>query len=305
MSEGNLSPPEFTDIWAKVVESMPPAIRAALTTMGVEFDGSELRLISGGTFFLELVRDGLTQIGRELEERLGKLPKIELVHEPGRPPPKTQEETSLPEKRAFPASAVVKPLGAYANRSKPNPKLTFDTYIAGDSNSEARRFARLLVPGVSHKNLLFIVGGTGVGKTHLLQAIMHEAVAKEGAPNVAMVRSTDFLDDFTQSARSEQDAVRTGFKRYYGGIRVFLVDDIHLSRASQKMTLQELRLIFERLENSGMVVFTSLIRPRDLLLGPELHSRLSNMVCTRNRPSGICPASCDIYERDGTLWTPH
>lgn len=284
MDEDKPSPQKpFTNVWTEVVESMPIAVKSILTTVGVDFNGSRLRLICGSTLFIEIIEGRLPLIEFELEKRLGKLPKIKLDHEPGRIPDKQIYE-ALPERKTFPATTAVKPLNAYAHRSIPNPNLTFDTYIAGDSNGEARRLARLLVPGVKHKSFLFIVGGTGVGKTHLLQAIMHEAVERERASNVAMVRSTDFLEDFTQSARSDQDTVRIGFKKYYGGIKVLLIDDMHLFRSSQKMTLQELRLIFERLEQGGMVVITSLIRPRDLLLGPELHSRLSTMVCTEIGP---------------------
>ncbi len=142
-----------------------------------------------------------------------------------------------------------------------NPRFTFDTYIVGGSNNLAFAAAKAVVdsPGTRH-NPLFIWGGVGVGKTHLMHAIGH-ALTRAGIENVTYVTSEQFTSDLVQSLRSKQvDA----FKKKYRGVGALLVDDIQFL-AGKESTQEEFFHTFNELYMKGVqIVLTSDKKPQEI-----------------------------------------
>jgi chromosomal replication initiator protein len=142
-----------------------------------------------------------------------------------------------------------------------NPRFTFDTYIVGGSNNLAFAAAKAVVesPGVRH-NPLFIWGGVGVGKTHLMHAIGHE-VTRGGVEKVTYVTSEQFTSDLIQSLRSKQvDA----FKKKYRNVGALLVDDIQFL-SGKESTQEEFFHTFNELYMKGVqIVLTSDKKPQEI-----------------------------------------
>jgi chromosomal replication initiator protein len=151
-----------------------------------------------------------------------------------------------------------------------NPKYTFNSFVVGDSNRLAHAAAMAVVKRLGKTyNPLFIYGGVGLGKTHLLQAIGHAAFHK-GATTLYM--STDkFINEFINSIKSN----RVGdFSYKFEKIDALLIDDIHFI-SGKEQTQEYLFHTFNNLHNTNrQIVFTSDRHPRALpLLEERLRSR--------------------------------
>jgi chromosomal replication initiator protein len=149
-----------------------------------------------------------------------------------------------------------------------NSRFTFETYIVGGSNNLAFAAAKAVVdsPGKRH-NPLFIWGGVGVGKTHLMQAIGH-AITREGIEQVTYVTSEQFTSDLVQSLRSKQVDV---FKKKYRNVGALLVDDVQFF-AGKEHSQEEFFHTFNELYMKGVpIVLTSDTKPQEI---GELEERL-------------------------------
>lgn len=150
-----------------------------------------------------------------------------------------------------------------------NPKYTFNTFIVG-SNNQLAHAASLAVskkPG-SVYNPLFIYGGVGLGKTHLMQAVGAEITKKDPNAKVLYVTSERFTNEFVQAlgqGRADQ------FKSLYRNVDVLLVDDIQFL-AGREGTQEEFFHTFNALhQNNRQVVMTSDRLPKEI---PAIEERL-------------------------------
>ncbi|ROR72931.1 chromosomal replication initiator protein DnaA [Bogoriella caseilytica] len=143
-----------------------------------------------------------------------------------------------------------------------NPKYTFETFVIGSSN----RFAHAAATAVAEApakayNPLFIYGGSGLGKTHLLHAIGHYARNLYPGVRVRYVNSEEFTNDFINSIRDDKAEV---FQRRYRNIEVLLIDDIQFL-GGKEQTLEEFFHTFNTLHNDNkQVVITSDQPPKQL-----------------------------------------
>ena len=143
-----------------------------------------------------------------------------------------------------------------------NPNYTFDTFVIGQSNrfAHASAFAVAEQPGIVY-NPLFIYGGSGLGKTHLLHAIGH--YTKYLYPNlrVRYVNSEEFTNDFINSIRDDEGS---SFKQIYRNVDVLLIDDIQFL-AGKEATMEEFFHTFNALYNhQKQIVITSDLPPKQL-----------------------------------------
>jgi chromosomal replication initiator protein len=150
-----------------------------------------------------------------------------------------------------------------------NPKYTFETFIVG-SNNQLAHAASLAVskkPGQVY-NPLFIYGGVGLGKTHLMQAVGADVVRKNPEAKILYVTSERFTNDFV-SALSQGKADQ--FKSLYRNVDVLLVDDIQFL-AGREGTQEEFFHTFNALhQNNKQVVMTSDRLPKEI---PAIEERL-------------------------------
>ncbi|HEY3295482.1 MAG TPA: chromosomal replication initiator protein DnaA [bacterium] len=137
-----------------------------------------------------------------------------------------------------------------------NPRYQFENFIEGDSNSFARA-ACMAVADVAHRspwNPLLIYGGTGLGKTHLLQAIGNRVLAKYKTHRVLYVSAERFTADFIQSVQSRQT---TDFSHRYRSIDLLLVDDVQFFAAKERTQIEFFHSFNTLYQNGKRIVMTS------------------------------------------------
>jgi chromosomal replication initiator protein len=143
-----------------------------------------------------------------------------------------------------------------------NPKYMFETFVIGSSN----RFAHAASVAVAESpakayNPLFIYGGSGLGKTHLLHAIGHYATSLGNARFVRYVSTEEFTNDFINSLRDDKTQA---FQRRYRDVDILLIDDIQFLE-SRERTQEEFFHTFNTLHNANkQLVITSDRSPRQL-----------------------------------------
>lgn len=150
-----------------------------------------------------------------------------------------------------------------------NLKHTFDSYIVGENNKFAYAIARTVAdkPGRIH-NPLFIYGGVGLGKTHLMQAIGHHIITNNPDKKVKYVSTETFTNDLIESIRRKTPS---DFRKAYRGTDLLLLDDVQFLNGKE-MTQDELFNTFNALHEMGkQVVFSSDRHPKDI---PKLADRL-------------------------------
>ncbi len=149
-----------------------------------------------------------------------------------------------------------------AEKTRLNPKYTFDTFVAGSSN----RFAHAAAVAVAEApakayNPLFIYGDSGLGKTHLLHAIGHYARTLIPGLRVRYVNSEEFTNDFINSIRDDRTS---RFQSLYRDVDVLLIDDIQFLQGKVQ-TQEEFFHTFNALHNATkQVVITSDLPPKQL-----------------------------------------
>jgi chromosomal replication initiator protein len=154
-----------------------------------------------------------------------------------------------------------------------NPKYTFETFIVGSSNEMAHAACRAVAekPGDVY-NPLFIYGGVGLGKTHLLQAVGNAIIQQNAEARVLYVSSERFINEFIQAIR-ERSAQK--FKYQYRNVDVLIIDDVQFLAGKGK-TQEELFHTFNALHSQGKQLILSSDRsPRAIPTFEErLRSRL-------------------------------
>jgi chromosomal replication initiator protein len=155
----------------------------------------------------------------------------------------------------------------YKVESHLNPRYTFDNFIKGDSNQLARAAALAAAnnPGKTSFNPLVIYGGVGLGKTHLIQAIGHQALIHLPNAKIVYVSSDKFTVDFVDSI--ERGKVNE-FSNFYRGVDVLMLDDIQFFGGKEK-TQETFFHIFNVLHQLGKQIVLSCDRPPKEIKGVE------------------------------------
>jgi chromosomal replication initiator protein len=146
-----------------------------------------------------------------------------------------------------------------------NPRYTFENFIKGDSNQLARAAASAVAnnPGGTSFNPLVIYGGTGLGKTHLIQAIGNTAIATNKARRVVYVSSEKFTVEFVDAIQSDRIS---DFLSFYRSMDVLIVDDIQFFAGKEK-TQDSFFHTFNELHQLGKQIVLSSDRPPKELKG--------------------------------------
>jgi chromosomal replication initiator protein len=184
----------------------------------------------------------------------------------------TEERQKRPQMDLFVAPPPGAPTAPKPNASTQplNERYTFDTFVIGKSNELAAAAAHAAAesPGKSY-NPLFIYGATGLGKTHLMQAIAHVVMRRQPETKVLYVGAEQFINEVIESIHSR--TMPEFRRRYRQDVDLFLVDDVHFLEGKE-MTQEEFFHTFNALyEGNKQIVLTSDRPPKEI---PGLEARL-------------------------------
>jgi chromosomal replication initiator protein len=165
------------------------------------------------------------------------------------------------------AEVRVEPEELPESYGKLNPKYKFESFVPGDTSKLAFAAAQSVAkrPGEIY-NPLFIYGGVGLGKTHLMQAVAHEIIKKDPSKRIEYVSSEKFTSDFIASLNKT-----TNFKEKYRKVDVLLIDDLQFL-AGKEQTQVEFFHTFNALHQAGKQIILASDRPPKSI--PTLEERL-------------------------------
>ena len=190
------------------------------------------------------------------------------------------KKPSAPRTHAAPATTAA-PVAAPASVAAPaqmgmriNPGFTFDNFVSGRANQLARAAALQIAdnPGVAY-NPLFVYGGVGLGKTHLLQAIGNTVRQANPDARISYIHANDYVDDVVKAYLNKQF---DDLKRRYMSLDLLLIDDIQFL-AKKDRTQEEFFYVFNSLiENKKQIVITCDTFPKEISgLDDRLKSRFA------------------------------
>ncbi len=156
-----------------------------------------------------------------------------------------------------------------------NPKYTFDTFVVGNNNKFAHAAALAVAesPGKMY-NPLFIYGGAGLGKTHLMHSIAHFILSQDPTSKVIYVTSESFTNELIEAIRNGNNTAITSFREKYRSVDVLLIDDIQFI-IGKEATQEEFFHTFNELHgNKKQIIISSDKPPKEIeTLEARLRSR--------------------------------
>ncbi len=250
-------------------KSLPPQqFNAWIKPLNIVSENGALILTAPNSFTLKLVQERFFPEISRLAERLYSITPQFVFRVVEAEPTAPRSEVSLAPK----SNTQDKPAkndSSFRGYSKLNPGLTFENFVIGKANQLAFAAATQVaeVPGVSY-NPLFIYGGVGLGKTHLLQAIGNQIRLSRPQAKVCYMHAERYISDVV---RAYQTNKFEEFKQYYHSLDILLIDDIQFFAGKSK-TQEEFFYAFNTLIDSHkQVILTSDTFPKEI---SGLESRL-------------------------------
>jgi chromosomal replication initiator protein len=220
-------------------------------------------LLAPNRFALDFIKDRfLSRIEHLAEEHL-KQPMTVLVELQPQGPRDPQPQQGKPAAIAtVDKIQAIKTMGSNHDTTRLNPNFTFDSLVTGKANQLARAAAMQVAgnPGVAY-NPLFVYGGVGLGKTHLVQAIGNYVHQHNSQAKIRYIHAERYVNDVV---RAYQHKAFDEFKRYYHSLDLLLIDDIQFFGGKNR-TQEEFFYAFNSLvENHKQIVITCDTFPKEI-----------------------------------------
>jgi chromosomal replication initiator protein len=243
--------------------------------------------IDENVFFMSIPRNTQLDVLREyqgvIEETLSAITnseiKINAMHDETEQAPAPQPQIPIPVPEQKADTAPSKKTAPFLN-----PRYTFDLFVVGSNNQMANNaaLAAAEAPGRAY-NPLFLFGGSGLGKTHLLQAIGHYIAATKPNLIVEYITTDAFTNEYLNCIRENR---LHEFKNHFLKLDVLLIDDIHFFERKVGTMYEFFHIFNDFYEKKKQIVITSDRLPKDIpTMEDRLVSRLNwGLVCDIQQP---------------------
>jgi len=242
---------------ARFEKELPPQqYKTWIKPLRVQAEGNRLTLVAPNRFVLQWIRDKflphIEQLAREhFKHEIEVLVALADRELPASSPPRAAQGAK--EQEVKPSSREI---------SRLNPAFTFETFVTGKANELARAAAVQVAERLgSAYNPLFIYGGVGLGKTHLIQAIGNRLRGQTPETKIRYIHAEQYVSDVV---RAYQHKAFDDFKRYYHSLDLLLIDDIQFFSGKNR-TQEEFFYAFNALiEAHKQVVITCDTYPKEI-----------------------------------------
>lgn len=267
------------NLWNRVLDSLKDEVNTHI--YNTWFGPLEPRKLNGENLILEapdsFIRDWIEEnymstLTRKIQSLSGSNIGLKIIigDGPEHPPaPVSREVNDKKQAINHPSRGHQENQGHPNGNRSLNPRYTFDSFVVGSSNQFARAAAMAVADNPARSyNPLFIYGGVGLGKTHLMHAIGHHVQKQNRSAKLCYLSSERFMNDLINSLRFDR---MVQFREMYRNMDVLLVDDIQFI-AGKERTQEEFFHTFNTLFDSHkQIVVSSDKFPREI---PDLEERL-------------------------------
>ncbi|MCF1427562.1 MAG: chromosomal replication initiator protein DnaA [Shewanella sp.] len=260
-------------LWQQCIGRLQDELSAQQFSMWIrplqaEMEGDALVLYAPNRFVLDWVRDKyLNIITQYFTEQMGSdAPKLrfDIGSRPSaRPVAPVQTARSTAAVKPTPSFNTAEPVVAAAgHRSNINPTYQFDNFVEGKSNQLGKAAALQVAenPGGAY-NPLFLYGGTGLGKTHLLHAVGNGIIKNNPNAKVVYMHSERFVQDMVKALQN--NAIEE-FKRYYRSVDALFIDDIQFFANKDRSQEEFFHTFNALLEGNHQIILTSDRYPKEI-----------------------------------------
>jgi chromosomal replication initiator protein len=234
-----------------------------------ERDEHGLRLEVSSRFFQEWVTRHFVSVMREVLTELGTMAPVRVIVAPRAPTgtsaaPLASPRTAAPAPPRSPKPAAAPRIGRLV------PDYTFSRFVVGPANKAAYEAARSVAECPGRRfNPLFLWGGVGLGKTHLINAVAHELLACPPRRSMACLAAETFMNSMITSLRQDQ---MNGFRDRYREVDVLILDDVEFL-AGKERTQEEFFHTFNALHAAGRQIVLTSDKPPHAIAGLEQRLR--------------------------------
>ncbi|MGN1153705.1 MAG: chromosomal replication initiator protein DnaA [Candidatus Gastranaerophilaceae bacterium] len=276
---------EVKKIWSSVKEEIINTVPATshpwiMPLEAVGYENGIFSVITGQSFAIQIIRKNHYQQILDVFESLGHhIKKFDIIFDEKLSKEfKKQKEKELRAQKKAEEKTIKETafdgMAKMQSQSNLNLKYKFENFVVGDNSKLAHAVAFNVAQHPAEKyNPLFIYGGSGLGKTHLMQAIGHYTLFNNSKLKVRYIKTEDYVNELVDNLRKGGDTNdrMAKFRQKYRNVDILLIDDIQFVE-SKNRTMEEIFHTFDTLYNKNkQIVITSDRLPKDI---PTLPDRL-------------------------------